>query len=335
MQTSRLTLKAQMQDLKPGDILSYSSGSHDRGPYGFRTIRPGGNLMALFANRYPQVLQGFDGRVPMVINAYPACIGTFDFGITVDSYLSHSTASRALHLAHLERYPVMLIGQPLYLADLLFRHLATNPVLPPTLLLVTGGYVMPRSLEMSLRQLIAAVTPRAAHGTTLNLINGYGVAEVDAGCLWATQRTPEGHLVYEPRSADVEVVLEGSDLLLSLRSPNGGYVVERFPTGDSGIAAQAIDGTPGYVIWNNERLHPNVLKILESWSFEDWERRTGYLYYGREIRFQLRKGFEPKVGLEAEFHDYEKKYGHYWLFKPVWGRAQDSGREHPLRRTIM
>ncbi len=241
----------------------------------------------------------------------------------------HSTASRALHLAHLERYPVMLIGQPLYLADLLFRHLATTPMLPPTLLLVTGGYVMPRSLEQALRQLIAP------HGCTLNLINGYGVAEVDAGCLWAIQRTPEGHLIYEPRSADVEVVLEGNDLQLSLRSPQGGYVVERFPTGDSGMLVQTANGSPGYVIWNNERLHPNVLKILESWSYEDWERRTGYLYYGREIRFQLRKGCEPKVGLEAEFHDYEKKYGHYWLFKPVWGRAQDSGREHPLRRTIM
>jgi len=101
------------------------------------------------------------------------------------------------------------------------------------------------------------------------------------------------------------------------------------------MVTQADDGTPGYVIWNNDRLHPNVLKILESWSPQDWERRTGYLYYGREIRFQLRKGFDPTVGLEAEFHDYEKKYGHYWLFKPVWGRAPDGGREHPLRRTIM
>ncbi|MEZ4232972.1 MAG: hypothetical protein R3B89_27580 [Polyangiaceae bacterium] len=318
-----------MHSLKAGDVLSYSSGSHDRGPYGFRTLRPGGNLMALFQSRWPHLVQGFEGKLPMIINAYPACVGTFDFGVTVDTYLSHSTGSRALHFSHLEKMPVMLIGQPLFMADLLFRHLAKTPMLPETLLFACGGYVMPRSLETALRQLVA---PYCAD---FNVIHGYGVAEVDAGCLFASERSEHGHLVYEPRSADVEVALDGTDLALSMRRPDGAYVIERFPTGDSGMLAQSVNGTPGYVIWNNERLHPNVLKILESWSYEDWERRTGYLYYGREIRFQLRKGFEPKVGLEAEFHDYEKKYGHYWLFKPVWGRAQDSGREHPLRRTIM
>ncbi len=286
--------------------------------------------MALFQHRWPHLVGGFAGRLPLVINAYPACVGTFDFGVTVDTYLSHSTGSRALHFAHLEQMPVMLIGQPLFMADLLFRHLAKTPTLPNTLLFACGGYVMPRSLEYALRQLVAPYCP------DFNIIHGYGVAEVDAGCLFASRRSAQGHLVYEPRSADVEVTLdESAALALSLKGPDGNYTIERFPTGDAGMVAQAEDGTPGYVIWNNERLHPNVLKILESWTFEDWERRTGYLYYGREIRFQLRKGFEPKVGLEAEFHDYEKKYGHYWLFKPVWGRAQDDGRDHPLRRTIM
>ncbi len=318
-----------MHSLRAGDVLSYSSGSNDLDAYGFRTLRKGGNLMALFQSRWPDLVRGFSNKLPMVINAYPACVGTFDFAVTVDTYLSLATGSRALHFAHLEKMPVMLIGQPLFLADLLFRHLAKTPLLPETLLLASGGYVMPSTLESAVRKLVEP------YCKDFNVIHGYGVAEVDAGCLFASERTDDGHLVYEPRSADVEVTLEGTDLSLSLRSPNGGYTVERFATGDSGRVAKSTQGTSGYVIWNDERLHPNVLKIMESWSYDEWARRTGYLYYGREIRFQLRKGYQPEIGLEAEFHDYERKYGHYWLFKPVWGRAADAGRNHPLRRTIM
>src|SRR5690606_18686184 len=110
-----------------------------------------------------------------------------------------STGSRALHFAHLEQMPVMLIGQPLFMADLLFRHISKNPVLPHTLLFATGGYVMPRSLENALRALVAPYCP------DFNIIHGYGVAEVDAGCLFASRRTVEGHLVYEPRGPDVDV----------------------------------------------------------------------------------------------------------------------------------
>jgi hypothetical protein len=58
-----------MSELKPGDILSYSSGSHDRGPYGFRTLHRGGNLRALLENKWPSLFDGFGSRVPLVINA--------------------------------------------------------------------------------------------------------------------------------------------------------------------------------------------------------------------------------------------------------------------------
>lgn len=312
------------QQLQPGDILSYSSGSHDRGPYGFRRLRKGGNLLALIGQMFPDAVKGFGDRLPMVINAYPATVGTFDFGVTVDTYLSLSTGSRALHYAHLERMPVLLIGQPCYVADLIIRHLKRNPVMPDTLLLGVGGYVMPRSLENMLRAIL--------HGRVVNLdiVHGYGVAEVDAGCLFARERDQHGELVYRRRNDLVEVEIEGTDLLLSLRSPDGSYVMHRFPTGDSG---RAVPG--GYHVFNPNRMHPNVQKILESWSVEDWIRRTGYLYYGREVRFQLRKGEEPTGPIECEYHDYEKKYGHYWLFKPDWSRQKDAGQDRVLRRTIM
>jgi hypothetical protein len=315
-----------MQELKAGDVLSYSSGSHNRGPYGFRALRKGGNLRAYLEGRWPQLFEGFGGRLPLVINAYPAALGTFEFGVYVDTYLSLSTGSRALHLAHLENMPVMLLGQPLYIADLLYRHMRSEDArLPDTLLIGSGGYVMPCSLEMALRELCA---PQVKH---LNMFHGYGVAEVDAGCLLAVRRDDEGQLVYERRSEHVGVDFgDHEELLLSLRDNDGQTVIDRFPTGDSGRAASG-----GYVVWNDERLHPNVYKILESWTPDDWSRRTGYLYYGREVRFQLRKGEKPTAAIECEFHDYEKRYGHYWLFKPQWSRVKDGGRSAPLRRTIM
>lgn len=314
-----------MLALKPGDILSYSSGSHDRGPYGFRTLHRGGNLRALLETKWPSLFEGFGDRLPLVINAYPAAIGTFEFAVSVDSYLSLSTGSRALHLAHLEKMPVMLLGQPLYIADLLYRHLKRNPVMPDTLLIATGGYVMPRSLETALRSACEGPVER------LNIVHGYGVAEVDAACLLAMDRTEHGHLIYVPRNDRVEVTFDDArQLLLSLKAADGSYAQDAFPTGDSGKP----EGD-GYVIWNHERLHPNVLKILESWKPEDWQRRTGYLYYGREVRFQLRKGELPSAAIECEFHEYESRYGHYWLFKPQWNRAKDQGRDSPLRRTIL
>lgn len=314
-----------MVKLKPGDVLSYSSGSHDRGPHGFRTLHRGGNLRALLESKWPELFDGFGDRLPLVVNAYPAAIGTFDFAVSVDTYLSLSTGSRALHLAHLERMPVMLLGQPLYIADLIHRHLERNPVMPDTLLIATGGYIMPRSLETALR------TACADHVETLRIVHGYGVAEVDAACLLAMARDEFGHLLYLPRNERVEVEFDSEkQLLLSLKDADGHYIQRRFPTGDSGKPSG-----DAFVIWNHQRLHPNVLKILESWKPEDWRRRTGYLYYGREVRFQLRKGEQARAAIECEFHEYEKRYGHYWLFKPQWNRAKDEGRDSPLRRTIL
>jgi hypothetical protein len=314
-----------MVELRPGDILSYSSGSHDRGPYGFRTLHRGGNLRAMLEAMWPNLFEGFGDRLPLVINAYPAAIGTFDFAVYVDTYLSLSTGSRALTLAHLEKMPVMLLGQPLYIADLIHRHLRRSDQLPDTMLIATGGYVMPRSLEGALR---AACADKVEH---LSIVHGYGVAEVDAACLLAVDRDSKGNLVYIRRNDRVAVDFdEDQQLLLSLYGADGAPIIERFPTGDCGRA----EGE-GTVIWNEDRLHPNVLKILESWGEEDWSRRTGYLYYGREVRFQLRKGEQPKLAIECEFHEYEKKYGQYWLFKPQWNRVRDAGRASPLRRTIL
>lgn len=302
-----------MRKLEPGDVLSYSAGSRQGGPYGFRVLsRSGGTLKDVLDRKWPQLFAGFGDRLPLVINAYPASLGRWDFGVSLDTYLSPSVGGRALELAHLERMPVLLLGQPLFVAELLHHHLSSAEAgLPDTLLIGTGGYVMPRSLERALRELCAAKLDR------FELFHGYGVAEVDAACLLAVQRNDAGQLVYEPRSDQVTVELgTESELLLSLRDSGGNWVAERFATGDRG---RKVDG--GYVIWNDDRLDPNVARFLESWTSADWRRRTGYLAYGANVRIQTRQGVTPDSEEECDFYDFAKTYGQSWLVKPDWSLA--------------
>ena len=309
----------QRRPLAPGDVLSYSSGSENRDPHGFRIAGNGGNLLALIESRWPELVRSFRGRMPIIINAYPAFIGTFDFGVTVDSYLSYTTASRALHLAHVEKLPVMLLGQPLLLAHLLNQHIDQGHPMPDAILLGMGGYPAPRSLEVFLEGLGKSV------GCDITMVYGYGVAEVDSACLLASKRNEANELVYSLRGPDVEVTLEGENLLLTLKKD--GVASEPFRTGDQG---RAVEG--GYVIYNAERMHRDVSKILESWTEDDWKRRTGYLHYGMVFRVQLRKGATPKLPFESEFYEYSKEYGHSWLFKPQWKLI---GGHVILRRTLI
>lgn len=308
--------------IAPGDVLSYSSGSTNRDPHGFRITQKGGNLLGLIKMRWPALVATFRDRMPIVINTYPAHIGSFDFGVTVDSYLSYTTASRALHLASVEKLPVMLLGQSLYLAHLLFQHTRDGHPMPDTILCGVGGYTTPRSLENALRDVCER------HGTTMSMLHGYGVAEVDAAVLLAASRSEKGELLYERRSPDVEVNFTGTNLLLSLKAPDGSYIIERFPTGDQGRAVGE-----NFLVWNPERLNPQVEMLLEGWSVDDWQRRTGYIHYGQQLRFQLRKGVEAKSPIEMEFYDYARQYGHDWLFKPEWNARIASSKS--MRRTLI
>ncbi len=306
--------------LRPGDVLSFSSGFQQRGPHGYRILRRNekGGLVNLLKTRWPDMLKPFEGRTPMVINAYPACIGHFDFAVTVDSYLSGSVVSRALMLAELEKLPVMLVGQPLFVADAIFRHLDRGLVLPDTLLIGVGGYPLPRSLEDAM---LGALREKVRH---VALFQGYGVAEVDAGVLVGVERNERGQVVWHKRDDFVEVEIDQNRLFLSLRGPDGAYVMRRFPTGDF-----AHPEGDGFVLWNDEsRINPAVIRLLESWSPQDWRRRTGYVNVGAATRIQLRRRVQKETPQELEHWDYAKQFGFSWLWKPYWGKGPD------LRATV-
>lgn len=296
-----------MFELAPGDVLSYSAGSTQTGPEGFRKLRARPGALGAAMQRWPDLGEVIAGRTIMFINAYPASLGTIEAGISVDTYLSPRVMSRALQLAAASDKPVVLCAQPLFLADALLAHVAAGRPLPDTLLLFVGGYVMPRSLA---QMIDALLTPKLRH---LRFLQGYGVAEVDAGCMISRERDEAGRLIFHPRD-DVEPELDGEQLLLSLRGPEGEVQVDRWHTGDS---AERVG--EGYVLWNHRRLHPSVHAAFESWSEADWHERTGYLRREDEVLWiQLRQGIEPRNDHELDYWEFARVHGFSWLDKPNW-----------------
>jgi hypothetical protein len=202
---------------------------------------------------------------------------------------------------------VILAGQPLFLADALLRHVAAGRPLPGKMMLWVGGYVMPRSLERMIRSVLAP------HLAGVSIVQFFGAAEVDAGCLIARDRDGAGQLIYYPR-ADVEPEVDGDALLLTLRAPDGTPIALRHRTGD-----RARREGDGWVIDNPDRLHPGVERALESWSELDWGRRTGYLRRdGETIHIQLREGEAPRQDDEIDHFDFARRHGFSWLDKPTW-----------------
>lgn len=299
-----------MVDLHPGDVLSYSAGSTQTGPLGFRKLRARPGLLASAFARWPELGAAFAGRTPMFINAYPSAIGAVASGIAVDTYLSPRVMSRALQLAALDDHPVILAAQPLLLAEALLRHLGAERPLPRTMLLAVGGYPLPRSLE---RMLVDSLAPLVEQ---VLILQGYGVAEVDAGCMMSCERDAKGRAIYYPR-ADVEVELAGDggdELVLTLRSSTGEIEVERWHSGDRGERVG-----DGYVLWNNARLDPSVATALESWTSADWRRRTGYVRReGDVLWMQLRDGELGEREHEVEHWEFGRRFGFAWLDKPNW-----------------
>jgi hypothetical protein len=68
--------------------------------------------------------------------------------------------------------------------------------------------------------------------------------------------------------------------------------------------------------------------MLESWSSQDWRRRTGYVSVGAATRIQLRRRVVKETPQELDHWDYAKQFGFSWLWKPNWGKGPD------LRATV-
>lgn len=296
------------RELHPGDVLSFSAGTTDTDPRRFRVLRRKGDLLGSAADRWPWIFEPLRGRLPLLINAYPAPV-RFDSGVLIDTYLSVRSARRALTLAALDDMAVLLCGQPLLLGEILLRHREQGGPWPARMVLFTGGYPMPRSLEEALRSWAQTEIPPP-------ILHLYGAAEVDAGCLAAAERNAEGELIYHPRGPEIGLTLDPEgQLLLSLRDGDPRCAVHDFPTGD-----RARREGDGWILSNPRRYASSTLRTLETWSEERWTRRTGYSLQEPDgtLRWQLRDNATPERPDELEFHEFARRSGLTWLSKPRW-----------------
>lgn len=159
--------------------LGYSSGVHSRqDPYGFRSCDTGlQTLLSVLPTLYP-ALRPFLERQPILISCYPAFLGILQTIPVVDTYLRQDPFSRALLLACAEKRSVIVLGQPLSTAEMLYRHQQVHAIFPSDILIALGGYYCPRSLESFITGL---VTDR---GSSTAVVHGYGLVEVGVGCLF-------------------------------------------------------------------------------------------------------------------------------------------------------
>ena len=300
-----------MTKLQRGDVLSYSSGSTNRGPEGYRDVMSAGApprsaILSAIVSRWPALLEVLGGATPaLFINAYPATIGRFEAGVVVDTYLSPKTTSRALQLAARESMPVVFMAQPLFAAECLQRYREAGLAWPKVMLLGVGGYPMLRSLEQTLT--------KWCRGCELHVLHFYGLAEIDAAMLLGRDRTPSGEVIYFPRE-DVRAEVTEEALKISRRLGDEGWS-DPVNTGDT-----ASKQGEGFIFPQAAgRASARCLETLESWGEDEWCRRTGYLGVDDGVTFyQLREGRAALNENELSFWGFGERFGFSWLEKPKW-----------------
>ncbi len=285
-----------------GRTLSYSAGRTNLDPLRFRVIQPR-NKLASVLEVFPNIRGLLTSSAPLVVNAYPAAIGELPQAALVDSYLRQATVSRALEFAAREHTTAILIAQPLAAAHFLATHRRHGRALPDRLLVVVGGYPCPRSLQQFLEGLVDGVS-------TSLLVHMYGVAEVDAGIFAGVQRNIRGDVLYRLVEQTVTPVIKDGRLAFRFEGNERLFVTDDY--------AELTDDA--VVIRNDaNRVAPDVLDVLETWSTDQWSRRTGYLAYANaEYVFQLRENVRAITPDEMEHFDFCRVHGASWLDKPVW-----------------
>ncbi|MDM8515403.1 hypothetical protein QUF76_04330 [Desulfobacterales bacterium HSG16] len=293
-----------MQNLKPGTELSYSAGRKHLDPYAYRMVRPSDGRIEHILSKFPQLIQFFSEKPPLLINCYPASLGFFENAIKVDTYMRIETFIRAMSLAAREGFTAIIVGQPLPVAEFLFRYTENNYKMPKYLLFSLGGYHCPVSLENFLLDIVKKYDSQST------IIYAYGVAEIEYGCFMGMNRTKSGEVIYHSVTDHVKSKIEDDKLLLRLESDN-----KYFDTDDM---AQYHEN--GLLIKNSEnRLNYNLLTGFENWTFSDWGRCTGYTgKQGKKFIFQLRQSEICLNENEMLFWQFAEKFNFSWLDKPNW-----------------
>jgi len=288
-----------------GGIISYSAGSSSLDPLSFRITEEGSAKIGAAVLLFPQLVKYLQ-KTPVVINCYPATLGSFNSVIYLDTYLRPINFSRGLMLANELDTACIILGQPLTVMDLLFKHCCAEPSLPTPdkVLFALGGYFAPTSFEQSISQLLNPLN--VEH----DLLHAYGMAEIDFGCLLGINRENESKVRFKIANPEVQVKLDDGKLLLG-RAVDGSF----FNTGDrASWDNELLTITPG-----EHRISQEIMASLEQWKFQDWKKRTGHV--GRKnsrLVYQLRENEDSNNDAEIDFFDFSRIFKMSWAAKPGW-----------------
>ncbi len=300
------------------DVISYSANTTAKPgkfPYnGYRVLKKRPSMLSEAALRYPDKFQQLipdkeDLDCPLMINAYPAHIPPPSNVALVDTHLLVETASRALRLAAYRKRAAIILAQPLFMMEILLHHRKHSLEFPDNLVLFFGGYCPPTSLYRAIKKFFSDMEINVSY------IVGYGVAEIDAGMFYAAEQIEENEeWLYYIRSDVVCELVDCDDegfgkMLLS---------VGNMPLTDTGDIAKKV-GDAYFIRSNPKKISPSVLELLNSWSEEDWERKTGNLSQSNgQLYFQLRKGQKAITDNELSFFRYAEQFDFCWQKKPQW-----------------
>ena len=320
---------------------SYAAGSTSLAPHGYRTIVPGeASRLNQLTETFPSLRRWIHDQT-MVISAYPASLSLTGAGPFVDTYLHPPTFTRACLLASEQSRMAIFASQPLAGAELINQHAVAKLPMPHEILWAVGGYALPMSLEHFVRRRLENLNCR------LTVLQSYGVAEVGHTCFASMQRAKDGSPLYRQVAPNVSATIEEDNQRLRLSNKDGVSILtddiaERVPPvprppatiPDRGNDNLAIgeDGTddgahhpaalPGANVWRLRpgvsRLHPAVWQDLESWTDQQWQRRSGYLSFdGQSTHYQLRPGVHRSANpCELDAYDYWRCHGGSWTTKP-------------------
>jgi hypothetical protein len=300
--------------------LSYAAGSTSLDPDGYRLIgQADGKRLGELVSVFPCLADHIDPE-SLIINAYPAALGLQGFAPLVDTYLHPPTFIRSMRLAARQLRTVIFAAQPLVGADLLMQFARTGFEVPDQLLWATGGYYLPRSLQQTVSNLLKRL------GCDLRVMHCYGVAEVGHTCFAAVDRFSCGLPRYRLVAGHVEASVNANQQLV-LASRHRTIVTE-----DYAAKAQRywkIRSGPS-------RMSPEISRVLESWTADQWLRRTGYLAAdANETFLQLRQWVQPEQtadpldcvhqNTEIGFHRFWERFGGSLHAKPKWRASSGSG----------
>lgn len=302
----------------PGSVISYSAGTTGINPMSFRVIEHGGNDRLFDVVQCFPRLAEFLSAPPLVLSCYPTTLGVFPTAVFCDTYLQEKTFSRGLLLATSSGLAPIIIGQPLAIADLLYKHQKASRSFPRRLVIGMGGYHCPASLERWICQILAE------SGCETLVLHAYGLGEVDFAILIG-MRNSSGQIPYQQVVSSVEIELRGKELWMRRRGSE-----QFFPTGDDAV----FEGGNFSITNHPRRLSHEVLAELESWTDQDWSRRTGYLVNNnsspdlppgpenrsspKKMIFQCREDAAPSGPQELDYFDFVRSHGMSYFNKPNW-----------------